>query len=49
MKNPILAPELREYLVKNDIKRLQEFCAAGHPGVIADLLCNGQTFSGNVM
>jgi len=38
MKNPILAPELREYLVKNDIKSLQEFCAAGHPGVIADFL-----------
>ncbi len=38
MKNPILVPELREYLAKNDIKKLQQFCAASHPGVIADFL-----------
>ena len=49
MKNPILAPELRKYLVKNDIKSPQQFCAAGHSGMIADLLFNGQAFAGNVM
>ncbi|MFQ5902236.1 MAG: hypothetical protein ACE5JO_00955 [Candidatus Binatia bacterium] len=38
MKNPLLAPELREYLAKNDIKELQNFCAADHPGIIADFL-----------
>ncbi len=38
MKNPLLAPELRGYLAQNDIKRLQEFCASAHPGVIADFL-----------
>ncbi|NOY88997.1 MAG: magnesium transporter [FCB group bacterium] len=38
MKNPLLLPEIREFLNKNDIEGLKRVCAEGHPEVIADLL-----------
>jgi magnesium transporter len=38
MKNPILAPELRELIEKNDNKALQSFCASVHPASVAEFL-----------
>ena len=38
MKNPLLVPELREYLSRNDTRGLREFCASGHPMIIAEFL-----------
>ncbi len=38
MRNPLLAPELRQYLAQGDIQALQQFCTAGHPGVVAEFL-----------
>ncbi|HDQ45169.1 MAG TPA: magnesium transporter [bacterium] len=38
MKNPLLAPELRELLETNDTENLREFLISVHPAVIADLI-----------
>ncbi|MBW1705575.1 MAG: magnesium transporter [Deltaproteobacteria bacterium] len=38
MKNPFLAPELREIVEKNDDNALQAFCAFLHPASVADFL-----------
>ena len=38
MKNPLLAPELREFIEKNDDKALQAFCASLHPASVAEFL-----------
>ena len=38
MKNPLLIPELQELLHKNDIKGIQDFCTAVHPGTAAEFL-----------
>ncbi len=38
MKNPLVAPELREHLAENNIEALKEFCGSTHPGVIAEML-----------
>lgn len=37
-KNPLLVPELREMLTAGNAKALQDFCEAGHPAVVADLI-----------
>lgn len=38
MKNPLLAPEIRDFLARKDFQGLQEFCAATHPGIVAEFL-----------
>jgi len=38
IKNPLLVPELREMLTAGDVKALRDFCEAGHPAVIAELI-----------
>ncbi|MBW1999754.1 MAG: magnesium transporter, partial [Deltaproteobacteria bacterium] len=38
MKNPLLAPELRDLLRRKDTKAIQEFCSSSHPGTIAEFL-----------
>lgn len=38
MKNPVLVPELREFLATNNTEALQEICKVEHPGVVADWL-----------
>jgi magnesium transporter len=38
MANPLLAPELRERIAAGDSKALRDFCEAGHPAVIAEML-----------
>lgn len=38
MKNPLLAPELREILAEGDYEDLKDFCEDGHPAVIAELI-----------
>jgi magnesium transporter len=38
MKNPILAPELREMITAGNFKALRDFCEAGHPAVVAELI-----------
>ncbi len=38
MKNPLLAPELREILSKRDVKSLKEFCKNSHPAIVAEFL-----------
>lgn len=38
MKNPLLAPELREIIEKNDNKALRAFCASLHPASVAEFL-----------
>ncbi len=38
MKNPLIAPELREIIVAGDSKALRCFCEAGHPVVVAELI-----------
>ncbi|HEQ60152.1 MAG TPA: magnesium transporter [Firmicutes bacterium] len=37
-KNPLLIPELREMLTDGDAEGLRDFCQAGHPAVIAELI-----------
>ncbi len=37
-KNPLLVPELREMLAAGNDKALQDFCKAGHPTVVAELI-----------
>jgi len=38
MKNPLILPELREFLSRNDEKSLREFCLESHPADVAELL-----------
>jgi magnesium transporter len=38
MKNPLLVPELRQFLAENDVARLQDFCVNNHPGDVADFI-----------
>lgn len=38
MRNPLLAPELRELIEKNDDKALQAFCDSLHPATVAEFL-----------
>ncbi len=38
MKNPLLVPELREYLAENQTDLLADFCVTNHPAAVADLL-----------
>ena len=38
MKNPLLAPELRELLLRKDSKSLRDFCVSSHPDITADFL-----------
>ncbi|NOY70584.1 MAG: magnesium transporter [Deltaproteobacteria bacterium] len=38
MKNPLLVPELREYIQKNETEKLIDFCETSSPVVIADFL-----------
>jgi magnesium transporter len=38
MKNPLLVPELREMITNGDAEMLREFCEAGHPAVVAELV-----------
>ncbi|HHN46025.1 MAG TPA: magnesium transporter [Planctomycetes bacterium] len=38
MKNPLLAPELREYIANDDAGGLREFCEQVHPAAFADFL-----------
>jgi magnesium transporter len=38
MKNPLLVPELREMIAGRDHDMLREFCEAGHPAVVAELI-----------
>ena len=37
-KNPLIVPELREMLTAGNAKALQDFCEAGHPADIAELI-----------
>ncbi len=37
-KNPLLVPEIREFLAKKDIESLREFCKNTHPGLVAEFL-----------
>jgi magnesium transporter len=46
VKNPILAPELREIIEKKDDKALQRFCASLHPTSVAEFL--GALSSGEI-
>lgn len=38
MMNPLLVPELREYLATEDVESLREFCTCTHPAAVAELL-----------
>ena len=38
MINPLLAPELRELLEKEDYDSLRNFCSSVEPGMVADFL-----------
>jgi magnesium transporter len=38
MKNPLLVPELREYIAAGDTDSLRDFCACAHPGVVGEFL-----------
>lgn len=38
MKNPLLVPELRQFLAENDVARIQDFCVNNHPGDVADFI-----------
>src|ERR1700756_3535843 len=38
MYDPLLLPELREMLIENDTRAMQEFCEVFHPGVVAENL-----------
>ncbi len=38
MKNPLLVPELAEYITNNDIDKLEEFCNSASPAVAAEFL-----------
>ena len=37
-KNPLLVPEIKEYLAKKDIESLKEFCKSTHPGLVAEFI-----------
>jgi magnesium transporter len=37
-KNPLIVPELREMLTAGNAKGLRDFCEAGHPAVVAELI-----------
>jgi magnesium transporter len=37
-KNPLLVPEIREFLSRGDITSLKEFCKNTHPGLVAEFL-----------
>lgn len=38
MRNPLLVPELRQFLADNDLDGVREFCASAHPAIIAEFL-----------
>jgi magnesium transporter len=38
MYDPLLLPELREMLIEDDARAMQEFCEVFHPGVVAENL-----------
>ncbi|MFH1091504.1 MAG: magnesium transporter [Pseudomonadota bacterium] len=38
MKNPILVPELREFIASGNYDALRNFCQAGHPAVVAEMI-----------
>src|SRR5258707_14844252 len=38
MYDPLLLPELREMLIENDARAMQEFCEVFHSGVVAENL-----------
>jgi magnesium transporter len=38
MKNPLVVPELRDLIAAGDTRTLREFCEAGQPAVVADLI-----------
>ncbi|MBI3861756.1 MAG: magnesium transporter [Planctomycetia bacterium] len=38
MYDPLLLPELREMLIENDARAMQEFCEVFHPGVVSENL-----------
>lgn len=38
MKNPLVVPELRDVIAAGDSRTLREFCEAGQPAVVADLI-----------
>ncbi len=38
MKNPLLAPDLREIISKRDVKSLRDFCEHSHPALVAEFL-----------
>ncbi len=40
MKNPLLAPELRELIARNDVTTIQDFCRFMHPKAVADFLAS---------
>ncbi len=37
-KNPLLIPEIRQFLKNNDKKAIQEFCQSTHPGLVAEFI-----------
>ena len=37
-KNPLLVPEIKEFLSKNDTETLKEFCNSTHPGLVAEFI-----------
>jgi magnesium transporter len=37
-KNPLIVPELREMLTAGNAKALRDFCEAGHPALVAELI-----------
>lgn len=38
MTNPILIPELRDLLAREDFETVRKFCQQNHPGTVADLI-----------
>ncbi|NMC21580.1 MAG: magnesium transporter, partial [Thermogutta sp.] len=38
MLNPLLVPELRDYLRTNDVEGIREFCRFCHPASIAEFV-----------
>ena len=38
MFDPLLLPELREMLLEDDARAMQEFCEVFHPGIVAENL-----------
>ncbi|GAB6886640.1 magnesium transporter [Desulfothermus okinawensis JCM 13304] len=37
-KNPLLVPEIREFISKNDVDTIKEFCSSTHPGIVAEFI-----------